>query len=689
MSPSRTWQLAAALAALCGPTSGGGAPSPYSYGGARPAGRPPPPLALKGSSSSAVPAAPSAPGARSLQRQDNKGNNNKGNDKGAGAAITAGDTATGSTPPPSPLTGHPLHGRPVTANCLRQFAAADEAMTKGGGGDGAEKVPSMDDLVKPGCLEWLRANPSFDLPVPPPPPHGVSRTSALIQSDDGSRAVEVTYSLGPTDDSFAEKWRPKEALGDRARLKIDADGDGVPTKVSQLRFYLKGTFDRARTEAALAGLAFGGDAGPAELESATLRLWSITETDFGGWVAEVVPGGWDEGSLTWDGLVDGLAGGAVDLLPSTPDEVLAEFGPVRAEEWNEADLTARVSEMFAESANDSEDGGGWLSLRLSTDGTDGVIYGSKDGRHDGPELVLRFVVREEVRAVTPTADAADEGSEADAIEAEEDEFPVLPEIVQAEAPSEEAQGDTSSEPGAAAQADGADAEPVEASSPQLGETESSQAEDEVGVVLPAEDPAQADEQAEGGQAVEEDMGWISPAEMAVESPSEAEIEDESSLAEIEAGVVLPEDPVESDELEAEEEAPAIVAATVTSVVSSSFRMTVTALRTVRARHLRGGSGSGSGSGISVQQAGRRLVQSGEEKEAPAIAAHLATVYAGALTIAPSRVSAVFEDDVVQEDLDGDADWEGLSGVVRRGVFRVVGEFPSSSIFAFDVCSIVV
>ena len=193
-------------------------------------------------------------------------------------------------------------------------------------------------------------------------------------------------------------------------------------------------------------------------------------------------------------------------------------------------------------------------------------------------------------------------------------------------------------------------------------------------MLPAEDPAQADEQAEGGQAVEEDMGWISPAEMAVESPSEVETEDESNLAEIEAGVVLPEDPVESDELEAEEEAPAIVAATVTSVVSSSFRMTVTALRTVRARHLRGGSGSGSGSGISVQQAGRRLVQSGEEKEAPAIAAHLATVYAGALTIAPSRVSAVFEDDVVQEDLDGDADWEGLSGVVRRGVFRVVGEF---------------
>jgi len=580
----------------------------------------------------------------------------------------------------------------VTANCLRQFAAADEAMTKGGG-DGAEKVPSMDDLVRPGCLEWLRANPSFDLPVPPPPPHGVSRTSALIQSDDGSRAVEVTYSLGPTDDSFAEKWRPKEALGDRARLKIDADGDGVPTKVSQLRFYLEGTFDRARTEAALAGLAFGGDAGPAELESATLRLWSITETDFGGWVAGV-PGGWDEGSLTWDGLVDGLAGGAAGLLPSTPDEVLAEFGPVRAEEWNEADLTARVSEMFAESANDSEDDGGWLSLRLSTDDADGVIYGSKDGRHDGPELVLRFVVREEVRAVTPTADAAGETQEAEIVEAEEsgtadvEGLPVLPEIVQAEAPSEEAQGEvppTETESGAAAQADGADAEPVEASPPQLGETEISQAEDEVGVVLPAEDPAQADEQAEGGQAVEEDMGWISPAEMAVESPSEAEIEDESSLAEIEAGVVLPEDPVESDELEAEEEAPAIVAATVTSVVSSSFRMTVTALRTVRARHLRGGSGSGSG--ISVQQAGRRLVQSGEEKEAPAIAAHLATVYAGALTIAPSRVSAVFEDDVVQEDLDGDADWEGLSGVVRRGVFRVVGEFSFqvflSSTFALN------
>ncbi|EJK49647.1 hypothetical protein THAOC_31453, partial [Thalassiosira oceanica] len=349
------------------------------------------------------------------------------------------------------------HGTPATADCLRQFAAADEAIANAAAAEGGDAAPA-EELVGPACLEWLRANPSFDLPdadtVLPSDSsdaayaYDVSRASELATAGDGTRTLTITYVLGPTDDAFAEPWRPSEPLGDRPRLKIDADGTGVPTKVSQLRFRLAETFGRARAEAALSGLAFegGGGAAPeAELAGATLRLWSITGTVFGGWVSEARgPAGWDEGSLTWDALVGGLEGGPGDLLPSG-DEVLAEFGAVAAQEWNEADLTGRVSEMFAASGRgdegeDEDDGGGWLSLRLSTDDADGVIYGSKDGRHDGPELVLRFVIRE-------AGAEADEGS------------PVLPdetqeaEIVQAEASLGEAQGDSSSELVAAKQAD--------------------------------------------------------------------------------------------------------------------------------------------------------------------------------------------------------------------------------------------
>jgi len=187
------------------------------------------------------------------------------------------------------------------------------------------------------------------------------------------------------------------------------------------------------------------------------------------------------------------------------------------------------------------------------------------------------------------------------------------------------------------------------------------------VVLP-EDPGQTEEEADEEdtgwvspkEAVAQENGWVSPAEMAGEPPDDA-TEDETDAGDgpglsDEGQATPPGDPGQADD-EAEGDAPA-PPAPAASVVSSSYRMAVTALRPSRGRGLRGA-------------AARRLVQSGEEKEAPAIVTHLGSVYAAALTISPSRVSVVFEDDVAQEDLGGD-DWEGLSGVVRRGDFRVRG-----------------
>ena len=758
-------RLSATLAVLCGLASGG-APSSSSVG--YPGGSVRPDAAVGGSrpllKGSSTFLAPWSPEARALQKEEkqklDKGNKNKNKEKeNKGAAVAA-------SPPPTPLSENALHGRPVTDNCLRQFTAADEAMRDGGQGW---------ELVRPNCLEWLRANPTFDLPAPAlpvtaaafalPTLYHVSRTSELTTGDDGTRTLEVTYVLGPTDDSFVEIWRPSEPLGDRARLKIDADFDGVPTKVSQIRFRLAETFERARTEAALSGMAFGsGEAAEAELEGATLRLWSITETVFGGWVSEADPAVWDEGSLTWDGLVEGLAGGPKDLLPSKDaGEVLTEFGAVNALEWNEADLTEKVSEMFAASQDDDGDDE-WLSLRLSTDGADGVIYGSKDGSHEGPELVLKFVVREAGQTVTAVDDGGsdvvvedgaetieglpvlpdeqDETEEAEIVQAEvasqeeqgvpstetvtaaddggsdvaveegaeaAEELPVLPdeideaEMVQAEVPPQQEEQDVPSTEvaneateSAEEEADEVGEDLVQASTPQSDSTEISQAEIEVAdepslvdeeqtgwvspeevveeeVVLP-EDPGQTEEPADEEEmgwvlpeeTVEEENGWVSPAETVDEPQGEVEVVDEPSQAD-EEQVVLPEgseEPGQTDEQAAEEAS--TIAAPIASVVSSSFRMSVTAVRTVRTRNLRSGA---------VQQARRRLVQSGEEKEAPAIVEHLTEVYAEALTISPSRVSVVFEDDVVQDDLVGD-DWEGLSGVVRKGDFRVVGELSS-------------
>ena len=67
----------------------------------------------------------------------------------------------------------------------------------------------------------------------------------------------VKYTIGPTDDTFLEAYRPNAIFGDRTKLKLDAigrddDGDvaggggaggGMPTKVILLKFGLGTTFD--------------------------------------------------------------------------------------------------------------------------------------------------------------------------------------------------------------------------------------------------------------------------------------------------------------------------------------------------------------------------------------------------------------------------------------------------------------
>ena len=104
-----------------------------------------------------------------------------------------------------------------------------------------------------------------------------------------------------------------------------------------------------------------------------------------------------------------------------------------------------------------------------------------------------------------------------------------------------------------------------------------------------------------------------------------------------------------------------------SVLSSSFRMTVTALRLPP-------------TGGGVRRGGRSLlegtdgidpIQSAEEKEGPAIREHLSRVYSEALSVPPEGVSLVFEEDVVAEEIGGGQGFD--MGVVRRTTFRVLGE----------------
>lgn len=102
----------------------------------------------------------------------------------------------------------------------------------------------------------------------------------------------------------------------------------------------------------------------------------------------------------------------------------------------------------------------------------------------------------------------------------------------------------------------------------------------------------------------------------------------------------------------------------TSVVSSSFRMTVSAIETARRRLSERGLFRGSGQGDRELNA----IPTIDEKERPAIVEHLTSVFQDVLSIAPVSSSLVFEGDLEAKDLT----LGSLDGVIRKSVFRVIG-----------------
>ena len=62
-------------------------------------------------------------------------------------------------------------------------------------------------------------------------------------SSNVTTAVKLIYTLSPTDDTFIEKWRSSDVLGNKDKLKIDATEDGMPTKVILLKFGMQGIYN--------------------------------------------------------------------------------------------------------------------------------------------------------------------------------------------------------------------------------------------------------------------------------------------------------------------------------------------------------------------------------------------------------------------------------------------------------------
>lgn len=245
------------------------------------------------------------------------------------------------------------------------------------------------------CNEWMKANPGFTIPTQEPTmePTPFFHVSSSFKDD---TVMEVK--LKPTDDTFIEVWRNKEALGSKEKLKIDAI-DGIPTKVIMLKFAI-GHILREYHEGDTKGRNV-------TLSNAKLRLFAITDSVNGGYIEEM-GNEWDEETAVWDDYVrkdrrGSYAREAFKLLPEDDSHVIGTFGNITLGDWHEADLTKHLVKMFDE---DQEEVTGKLSLRLTTDSSDGVIYASKEYEGHSPEMILEFTfsdaLNDDVLTASPT-----------------------------------------------------------------------------------------------------------------------------------------------------------------------------------------------------------------------------------------------------------------------------------------------
>ena len=262
--------------------------------------------------------------------------------------------------------------------------------------------------------------------------------------------ISITYKITPMDDTFLEVFRPDQVLGSKTKLKVDAEqewdnvdddtilrgegGGAIPTKFVQLKFGLRQVLEEMSAMKKKNKKTFEAENAAVELSHAKLHLYALTSSSFGGYVT-IVPSetkkkeeetavSWNEELAVWSDYVKGGGGGGgrggKKLLPNDKNPELSRIGQVLADQWYDVDVSDAILSMMKEEEvvnddddddDDDDDGIGpegnmdinnpllsskmkSLSLRISTNSTDGVIYASKEHPSgNGPYLELQFVVR--------------------------------------------------------------------------------------------------------------------------------------------------------------------------------------------------------------------------------------------------------------------------------------------------------
>ncbi|KAL7539047.1 hypothetical protein ACHAXR_008998 [Thalassiosira sp. AJA248-18] len=182
--------------------------------------------------------------------------------------------------------------------------------------------------------------------------------SPTIDTDD---LFVRNMTFAPVLDTFIQKGKD-DPFGKKAQLMVD----GAPKRVSLIKFDISVLNGNTVNE-------------PDQILSATLRMYSMTGADFGGYVNIIPDGDIDEDLSTWDNVPYG------EDETGTP---VGQFRSIWPNRFHEMDIT----EAFrGGGAGGSSSIPKTFLVRISSDQNNGVMFRARDGgSENGPRLIVKF-----------------------------------------------------------------------------------------------------------------------------------------------------------------------------------------------------------------------------------------------------------------------------------------------------------
>jgi len=240
-------------------------------------------------------------------------------------------------------------------------------------GDGTGPMAKLTDAPKSSTTAVPTYSPTM-APVEPTPTASPSMSPILL-------VVPATL-LSTTLYSIADTWieyNDSEAHGSKDHLKVD----GVDPRAALLKFDFSSILEDVRNTDNIVGVM--------------LRLFSIADGPFGGKI-DLLDGecnDWDEYEISWTNAPECVFQNGSDILVGRFEEEIPAY------EWNEAVIFLEFD------GDDDSTLPGYITLRVSSNYPNGIMYASRENVTAVPELVVYYT--EPSPTVSPTIAVPSEG----------------------------------------------------------------------------------------------------------------------------------------------------------------------------------------------------------------------------------------------------------------------------------------